>query len=64
MLIISVHMMNIAKQIQLTHNIIVYFIYLSFCSSSPRHVSASNYAIIKGVISKLHKMCTNVTIKY
>jgi hypothetical protein len=34
--------------------------YLSF----PRHVSASNYSIIKGAISKLHNMCMNVTIKY
>jgi hypothetical protein len=60
MLFTSVHMINIAKQIQLMHTII----HLYFCSASPRHISASNYAIIKGAISKLHKMCMNVTIKY
>jgi hypothetical protein len=60
MLFISVHMINIAKQIQLMHTII----YLSFCLTSPRHVSASNCAIIKRAISKLHKVCMNVTIKY
>jgi hypothetical protein len=37
---------------------------LSIYLSSPRHVSASNYVIIKGDISKLHKMCMNVTTKY
>jgi hypothetical protein len=39
-------------------------IYLSFCLTSPRHVSASNYAIIKGALSTLHKMCANVTVQY
>jgi hypothetical protein len=40
------------------------FIYLFiFYSSSPRHVSASNYAIMKWAVSKLHKMCMNLTIK-
>jgi hypothetical protein len=42
------------------HNIVYLFVFLS----SPRHVSASNYAIIKGAISKLYKMCMNVTTKY
>jgi hypothetical protein len=41
-------------------NIVYLFIFLS----STRNVSASNYAIIKGAISKLHKMCMNVTTKY
>jgi hypothetical protein len=46
---------------QLMHNIVYLFIfYLRF----PRHVSAVSYAIIKGAISKLHKMCMNVTTKY
>jgi hypothetical protein len=56
-LLISVHMVNITKQMQLMHNIVYLFIF----SSSPRHVSASNYAVIKGAVSKLHKMCMNVT---
>jgi hypothetical protein len=60
MLFISVHMINIAKQIQLMHTII----YLSLGLTSPRHVSAGNYATVKGAISKLHKMCMNVTTKY
>jgi hypothetical protein len=43
------------------HNILYLLIfYLSF----PRHISASNYAIIKGTISKLHKMWMDVTTKY
>jgi hypothetical protein len=37
---------NIEKQIQPMHNIIVYLFIFCFCSSSPLHVSASNYAII------------------
>jgi hypothetical protein len=60
MLFISVHMINIAKQIQLMHNIVYLFI---FYSSFPLHFSSSNYANIKGAISKLHKMCITVTIK-
>jgi hypothetical protein len=44
MLFISVHMINITKQIQLMQNIVHLFI---FYLSSPRYVSASNYAIIK-----------------
>jgi hypothetical protein len=44
------------------HNIIVY-LFMFFCSSSYRHVSASNYAIIKGGYIKLHKMCMNVNRK-
>jgi hypothetical protein len=43
------------------HNIIVYL--FIFYLSSHRHVSASDYAIIKGVISRLHKMYMNVNIK-
>jgi hypothetical protein len=44
-------MINITKQIQLTHKTVYFFIfYLSF----PRHVSAGNYTIIKGAISKLN----------
>jgi hypothetical protein len=61
MLFISVHMIDITKHTQLTHNFVYLFI---FYLSSPRHVSASNYAIIKGAVSKLHKMCMNVTTKY
>jgi hypothetical protein len=60
MLFISVHMLNITKQIQLMNNIFCLFIFLS----SPQHVSASNYAIIKGAISKLHKMCMNIFKKF
>jgi hypothetical protein len=62
MLLISVHMINIATYSQIMHNVVVLFIYI-FCSSSPRHVSASDYAIIKAAISKLHKKCRNVNIK-
>jgi hypothetical protein len=39
------------------HNIVYLFIFLS----SPLHVSATNYAVIKRAVSKLHKMCMNVT---
>jgi hypothetical protein len=60
MLFISVHTINMTKQIQPMHSMTYLFIFLS----SPRHVSASNYAIIKAAISKLHKMCMNVTTKY
>jgi hypothetical protein len=49
------------KPTQLVHNIVCVFI---FFLSAPRHVSASNYAIIKGATSKLYKMCMNVTVKY
>jgi hypothetical protein len=61
MLFIAAHMVNISKQSQLTHTVIVYL--FIFCSSSPRHVSASKYAIIKVAVSKLHKMCMDVTVK-
>jgi hypothetical protein len=50
MLFISVRLISIAKQSQLMHSIIV-CLFIAFCSSSPRHVSASDYAIIKGAIS-------------
>jgi hypothetical protein len=47
---ISVRVINIAKPSQFMHNVIVY-LFIFFCSTSPRHVSASNYAIIKGAAS-------------
>jgi hypothetical protein len=45
---ISVHMATVTKQTQLMHSSL--FI---FYVSSPRHVSAGNYTIIKAAMSKI-----------